>query len=799
MNKRKRWSILPLLLGGLFSIQTAQAQSYVPEWNNIKMQVKPVVGIKAYSFNLQDVKLLESPFKEAMKADANYLLKIEPDRLLSDFRTHAGMQPKAPKYGGWESSGLAGHSLGHYLSACAMQYASTKDKSYLDRVNYIVDELAETQKARKTGYVGAIPNEDKMWAEVASGNIESRGFDLNGAWAPWYTVHKIMAGLLDAYQYCGNEKALAVNKGIADWTGETIKGLSDEKMQEMMVCEYGGMAETLVNTYAITKDKKYLDLSYRFYDKSILDPLAQGKDILPGKHSNTQIPKIIASARRYELTGDKKDIAIADFFWKTVTQNHSYATGGNSNYEYLAEPGKLNDKLTDNTTETCNTYNMLKLTRHLFTLQPSAHLMDYYEKALYNHILASQNHADGMMTYFVPLRMGGRKFYSTPFDDFTCCVGSGMENHVKYGESIYFRGEDGSLFVNLFIPSELDWKEKGVKVKQETELPAKDHTTLTIATAKTTTFPLRIRRPHWGKNLQVKVNGEPQKVTPGKDGYLVLTRNWKNNDKIEFTAQSDFYTEAMPDNPNRKAVFYGPVLLAGVLGEKEPEPVTGVPVLVTSENNANKWIRTLNEEKLQFQTSGIAVPEQVNLIPFNQTGTEYYTVYWDVFTPEKWAVQKKVYEAEKQKQRDLEARTVDILRVGEMQPERDHELTGDSITNGEDHGRKWRATKQGGKLVFKMKVAPTAKNTLIATYWGMDNRDRNFDILVDGVKIASEDLNKYKASKFYDIGYDLPQELVKGKQQVTVTLQAKPKNSAGPVYGVRMVKENVATGRASAK
>jgi len=770
------------------TVKTAQAQSYVPEWNDSRLKVKPQIAIKAYTFDLKDVTLLESPFKQAMQADVNYLLTIEPDRLLSAFRTHSGLKAKGKMYEGWESSGLAGHTLGHYLSAISMHYASSGDPEFLKRVNYIVNELDECQVARKTGYIGAIPKEDTIWAEVAKGEIRSRGFDLNGGWSPWYTVHKVMAGLLDAWLYCNNKQALVICKKMADWTGETIKNLDDEKLQKMLLCEYGGMAETLVNLYAISGDKKYLDLSYKFYDKRILDPLAQKQDILPGKHSNTQIPKIIASARRYELTGDKKDKAIADFFWETVTNNHSYATGGNSNYEYLSEPGKLNDKLTENTTETCNTYNMLKLTRHLFAVDPSAALMDYYEKALYNHILASQNHQSGMMCYFVPLRMGGKKEYSDPFNTFTCCVGSGMENHVKYNESIYFRGGDGSLYVNLFIPSVLKWSEKGLSIKQESNLPANDKINFTINTLKPVTLAIRIRKPHWALNPAININGEPQQITADAQGYFVLNRKWKNNDKITFTTPENLYTEAMPDNANRRAIFYGPVLLAGILGNTEPDPLKGVPVFVTSETNPNNWLQMVDKNQFSFRTVNVSKPEEVKLIPFNQTKDEYYSVYWDVFTPELWAVQQKAYDGQKKKQQELEARTTDLLRMGEMQPERDHNFSGENAITGEDHQKKWRSTENGGYLLYEMKVDVNAQNTLINTYWDMDNRGRVFDILIDGVKLSTEDLNKYKESRFYDISYTIPIELTKGKQKVTVKLLPKQGNSAGPVYGSRMVK-----------
>jgi DUF1680 family protein len=785
----KKWFMLNVVVvSGFLTANVTYAQSYVPEWNDTRLKVKPQTEIKAYTFDLKDVQLLNSPFKQAMQVDVAYLLSVEPDRLLSGFRSHSGLKPNGKMYEGWESSGLAGHTLGHYLSAISMHYASTRDPEFLKRVNYIVKELNECQVARKTGYVGAIPKEDTVWAEVAKGDIRSRGFDLNGGWSPWYTVHKVMAGLLDAYLYCNSTQALKICKGMADWTGETIKNLDDEKLQKMLLCEYGGMAETLVNLYSITGDKKYLDLSYKFYDKRILDPLAKKKDILPGKHSNTQIPKIIASARRYELNGDKKDKAIADFFWETIVNNHSYATGGNSNYEYLSEPGKLNDRLTENTTETCNTYNMLKLTRHLFALEPSAKLMDYYEKALYNHILASQNHETGMMCYFVPLRMGGKKDYSSPFDTFTCCVGSGMENHVKYNESIYFRGADGSLYVNLFIPSVLNWKEKGLSIKQESNLPESNRSTLTVTTVKPVQMAIRVRKPKWAGNTSISINGKKQQLTADAQGYLVLNRKWKNNDKIEFTMPEDVYTEAMPDNANRRAVFYGPVLLAGILGNTEPDPLKGVPVFVTSETDPNKWLQMVDKKQLSFNATNIAKPTDVKLIPFNQTKNEYYSVYWDVFTPESWAVQQKAYDEQRKKQQELEARTTDILRIGEMQPERDHNFGGENAITGEDHQKKWRSTENGGYLQYEMKVDANNQNTLINTYWGMDNRGRTFDIIIDGIKLSTEDLNQYKESRFYDISYVIPIELTKGKQKVTVKLLPKKDNSAGPVYGSRMVK-----------
>ncbi len=775
-NKFAGW-----LLVGCLTPFCLLAQSYVPQKKS-KMQVADMVAPKVFAVPIQAVKLLDGPFKKAMEADAAYLLKIEPDRLLSDFRSHAGLQSKADRYGGWESSGLAGHTLGHYLSACALQYSSTNDSRFLDKVNYIVDELAICQSPRN-GYLGAIPKEDSMWAEVQKGNIRSRGFDLNGAWSPWYTVHKIMSGLLDAYLYCNNDKALTIQIKFADWAEKLLKNLTDDQIQLMLQCEYGGMNEALVNTYAITKDKRYLNLSYKFHDKRVLDSLAMGKDVLPGKHSNTQIPKLIGSIRRYELTGNADDKTRADFFWSTVVNHHTYAAGGNSNYEYFGPADQLSETLTDNTMETCNTYNMLKLTRHLFALNPLAGYFDYYENGLYNHILSSQNHEDGMMCYFVPLRMGGRKHFSNAFNTFTCCVGSGMENHVKYGDAIYAAGADGSLYINLFIASQLSWAESNRELKMETSLPENGNVKITFTNTNPVSYTLKIRKPKWANGqIDVLVNGKEEKFVVDEQGYINTKRKWKKDDIIEVKFPLSVYAVSMPDNRNRQAFFYGPTLLAGAFGKKEPEPVSGIPVLVTDMSEPSQWLEKINNTA-QFASLKVGQPKDIQFTPFNQISDEYYSVYFDVFSPNEWKQEQVKYEAEKQKLQQIELQTVDVLRLGEMQPERDHELTGESNT-GEGHGRKWRATRQAGTMSFIMKVDADKENTLVMSYWGMDNRGRIFDILVDGQLLATEDVNKYKSSRFYDIEYAIPVSRTKGKEKITIQLKAKPANSVGPVYGV---------------
>lgn len=767
------------------------AQSYIPEKNNGLVKVKPVIPVKAYGFNLRDVQLLDgSPFKNAMEKDAGYLLSLSADRLLHRFHQNAGLPVKAPVYGGWEIDGLSGHTLGHYLSACAMMYASTGNKAFKERVDYIVGELERCQQARKTGYIGAIPNEDSIFGKVARGDIKTGGFDLNGGWSPWYTVHKVMAGLADAYLYAGSNKALQLLKGMADWTANTINPLNPEQLQKMLRCEYGGMNDLLANLYAFTGEKKYLDLSYKFYDDFVMEPLSKKIDPMPGKHSNTNVPKAVGSARQYELTGRDSDKTIASFFWDRMTNHHSYVIGGNSNYEYCGEPDKLNDRLSDNTNETCNTYNMLKLTRHLFSWQPVSQLGDYYERALYNHILASQNPETGMMCYFVPLRMGTQKTFSDSFNTFTCCVGSGMENHSKYQEGIYYEGADGSLFVNLFIPSQLNWKTKKLSIRQETRYPEEGLTRLTVLTAKPSLFAMRLRKPWWAtKGYTITVNGKPVTNAGEENGFIIIRRKWSNNDILSFSAPMSLYTESMPDNPNRVAFLYGPLVLAGQLGTQMPDPVYGVPVLLTDNKNINDWIKPA-AAPLTFTTKGVGKPMDVQLSPFYSTYKQYYSVYWDYFTPDQWTSRQAEYEAEKKIAREIEEKTIDHFRIGEMQPERDHNLTaGEKSYVSDALGINGREARSGSYFSFEMKVDPQAaeKTDLLLTYIG-DDKGRKFDILVEGKLIATEDWKGGTTGKFYNITYPIPAELLRGKQSITVRIEANHNRTAGRIFGARTVR-----------
>lgn len=783
----------------LFASVCCHAQSYVPEKTNASVKVKPVVQVKAYAFNLKEVKLLNSPFKHAMEMDSVYLLSLKPDRLLHRFHQFAGLPTKDSVYQGWESDGLSGHTLGHYLSAASMMYIATGNVEFKNRVNYIVEELAKCQQARKTGYVGAIPKEDSIFGKVAKGEIKSSGFDLNGGWSPWYTVHKVMAGLCDAYLYCNNKKALEVVVGMADWTYNTVSHLDDSTRLKMLNCEYGGMNDVLANIYSFTGNKKYLDLSYKFYDEFVMGQLAKHIDPLPGKHSNTNVPKAIGSARQYELTGNERDKTIALYFWESMVKHHSYVIGGNSNYEYCGGRDSLSERLSDATCETCNTYNMLKLTRHLFALNPSGELMDYYERALYNHILASQRPTDGMMTYFVPLRMGSKKEFSRPFTTFTCCVGSGIENHSKYAEQIYSHGDHGELFVNLFIPSIVNWKEEGIVLKQETSFPEANTSTFVYLGETSKTFTLLIRKPFWssGKTRFFMNGKENQNIKSYDDkfefdridGYIPLRVTMKKNDRLEMRFTMGLYTESMPDNSNRIAFKYGPLVLAGLLGKDMPDPVYGTPVLLTDNKNVNDWVKTASQP-LEFEMKEVGKPFDVKLIPFYKAYDQYYSVYWDYFNNADWAARQAEYEAEKKRAKEIEEKTIDNFRIGEMQPERDHNLkAGDRSYVSDAIGRKGREARTDSYFSFEMKTGNVIDCNLLLTYIG-DDKDRKFDILIDGIRIATEEWKGGKTGKFYDIEYKIPEDMLKGKEKISVRVEANYGKTAGRVFGARLIHGN---------
>ena len=749
------------------------------------------IKMKAEPFPLSDVQLLAGPFADANKICVSYLETVDPDRLLHSFRENSGLKPKGKIYGGWENSGLAGHSLGHFLTACSQEFASSANPKLKAKLDYIVSELMECQKSRPDGYIAAMPDGDRVWAEVKKGDIRSHGFDLNGLWSPWYTHHKVLIGLIDTYKLASNKDALVVAQKFADWMIDETKGLTPEQWEKMLGCEYGGMNDALAELYSITSKSQYLDLARKFYDHRVLDPLSNGEDDLPGKHSNTQIPKIIGLARLSEISPSETDAKAAKFFWETVVHHHTYAIGGNSNHEYLGKPDQLNDRVSSNTCETCNTYNMLKLTRHLFEWEPSAAYFDYYERAHLNHILASQDPKTGGVTYFMPLGPGSRRQYSNAFDDFTCCHGSGMENHTKHADSIYFHEGNKRLYVNLFIASKLSYQ--GQKLEMDTEFPSRENVSITIKSGPSKAYEMAIRHPGWATGpVEVSVNGKLFETLSKPSSYIVIRRTWKAGDKVAFKLPMSLHSEAMPDNPKRAALMYGPLVLAADLAPRgvsrnEPTDIERFPVLVTDKKPISSWL-VKDPAKLEFKTQGVARPNEVTFKPFYQMNRTRYMVYMDEFSDSEWTTAEAAYRAEEARRKDLQDRTIDNVRIGEMQPERDHKLTSEKNDVRGTDGKNFRSPMTDGWFQVEMKCDPAVATELVVTYWGNERMRPDFEILVDGKAVASETLKGKPMNSFFDVTYSIPSELTKGKSMVVVRIQTKPGKGGASVSGIRLVR-----------
>ncbi len=760
--------------------------------------------IVAQPFPLSDIRLTGGPFATSHEATAKYLLTLEPERLLAGFRVNSGLKAKGEIYGGWETGGLSGHSLGHYLTACSQEFAHSGDKRYKEKVDAIVEGLAECQQSRPDGFLSAFRFQggfdrvrlDKIWGDVKAGTLRSGGFDLNGMWSPWYVHHKVLAGLLDAQALCENNKAIEVAQKFADWAIEETKELDAQHWQRMLGTEYGGMNDCLAELYSRTKDHKYLELAQKFYDTRVLDPLSKGQDDLPGKHSNTQIPKIIGLARLYELTGEAKDRETADFFWDRVVNHHTYAIGGNSNGEYLGQPDRLSERISTNTCETCNTYNMLKLTRHVFEWDRKASQMDFYERAYYNHILASQDPATGMVTYFVPLQTGAARGFSNPFDDFTCCHGSGMENHTKHGDTAYFHDGAKTLWVNLFMPTELSWREAGLKIKQDTQFPFSNEVSLSVLEGRPRKFNMLVRHPGWSKGeIVFKVNGKEVARSTEQSSYASINRTWRKGDKLEFSLPMSLHTEATPDNAKRVAILYGPIVLAADMGpapagrrRRNSGTLERTPVLIGSERPLEDWLQPIPDTPLGFKTVNAAKPNDLTFKPFYSLYHERTGVYLDEFTPSEWDAKEIEYRAEEARQKDLEARTVDNMLIGQMQPERDHHLTQERNDVREQNGRSTRQPLMNGWFEFDIKVDPAQPVDLVMTYWGNDRNHPDFKILVDGKQVATDTLEGKPLNRYYDVDYPLPVDATKGKSTVKVRIESSASHVGPTVGGARIVR-----------
>lgn len=744
------------------------------------------VELKSKPVSLNAVRLLPSRFKEAQDVNGKYLLMLDPYRLLHGFYKNAGLPTKGEGYGGWETMGIAGHSLGHYLSGLALHYAATGDVRFKGKAEIIVKELALCQANRPDGYIGAIPDGDRVWNEIRKGEIRSKGFDLNGIWVPWYTQHKVFAGLIDAYQLAGIKGALPIATKLGDWAIEVTSNLDAPKWQTMLACEHGGMNESLADLFDITGEKKYLDLARKFHHDAVLKPLEEGVDKLAGLHSNTQIPKLIGLAKLYEIEGESADRKGSEFFWDRIVNHRTFSMGGNSNGEHLTTAGRLSDQLSASSAETCNTYNMLKLTKHIHTWDGDAKRYDFYERALYNHILASQRPTDAMKTYFVPLQPQARRSFSSPYDNFTCCHGTGMENHAKYGEAIYTHGAN-ELQVNLYIPSQIIDPSESFAVTQTGDYERDQKVTIKIDRAPANEHSLALRVPFWTVGEpKITLNGKSVSIKRSADGYARIKATFKQGDEVKVHFPAEIRFEPTPDNPKKTSVLYGPVVLVGVQEEEGEIPA---PVFVPKEGaDLKKSFQRSKSNTLRFVSKSLIKPKDLTLVPFHEVYDKTYTTYFDVFTAEEWKVKEEEYRKAIAAREALEKATTDLFRVGEMQPERDHDVQGENTGVGEHSGRKWRHAMDGW-FSFRMKVDPKVEHTFVCDYFSGDF-GREFEILVDGVLLSDEKRSRPQNPGFVQIKYAIPATMTQGKQSVVIMFRSKNKSIAGGLYGARMVRND---------
>jgi uncharacterized protein len=723
--------------------------------------------VHVHPFALQQIRLLDGPLREAAERNKAFLRGMELDRLLHTFRLTAGIPTSAQPLGGWEEPKveLRGHFTGHYLSACALMYASDGDAVLKAKADTLVVELAKCQDKLGGGYLSAYPEEFIDRVE-ATGKV----------WAPYYTLHKIYQGLIDIYVYTGNTQALDVVKKMAAWAKKRTDRLNDEQMQKMLNTEFGGMSESMFNLYAITHDPDHLALAKRFEKRWFLDPLADRTDKLKGLHVNTHVPQVIATARGYELTGEDRYHTIASFFWKQVVDARSYATGGTSNGEmWGTEPYHLATQLGPGTEETCCSYNMLKLTSHLFSWDPAPEYAEYYERAYLNSILPSQDAKTGMLMYYKPLGSGWYKTFGTPRNSFWCCTGTGVESFGRLGSDIYYHDEN-SVYVNLFIPSEVRWEEKGLTLRQETQFPSIASTRLTLHAKRPTTVALKIRVPHWSKTgARVKINGTMLDVTSSPGSYLVLERTWKDGDKIDVEYQMSLYLHPMPDNPSIAAIMYGPILLAGKLdnggladtlriGPMAPQlPPARPPVFVTGSDDVNSWIEPVPGKPLTFRSKGIGNPKDVELIPLINITDQRYAVYWSLFTKSGWEEAKREGE-------QMAGKMLDNLLVGDQVSESAHALVGNEIQRSPDTGKHWVSTKDWFNL--SMKVLIDRPVSLKLTYAKADT-GREYSIAVDDIPVEVKPTVKEMADGTVEAEYSIPLALTQSRRTAIVSFSSR--------------------------
>ena len=764
-------------------------------------------------FPLADVKLLEGPFQHARDINIKVLLAYDVDRLLAGYRKEAGLPEKAKIFSNWD--GLDGHVGGHYLSALAMNYAATKNAECKKRMDYMLAELKSYQDANginnpgwAKGYLGAVPNGKKIWSTLQQGDFAA----YKGAWVPWYNVHKMYAGLRDAWMYTGDKDAREIFLKFCDWAVNITAALTEKQMQSMLDMEHGGMNEIFADAYQMTGEEKYIMVAKRFSHKMLLDAMAVKKDNLDNKHANTQVPKAVGFQRIGEVTKDDAYKTAGDFFWETVTTKRSLAFGGNSRREFFPAVAAASDFVNDvEGPESCNSYNMLRLAEDLFRVNPLAKYADYYERTLYNHILSTQHPQHGGYVYFTPARPRHYRVYSTPNEGMWCCVGSGMENHGKYNQFIYTH-ENDALYVNLFVASELNWKAKKVKIKQQTLFPYGEKTSITI-TEGSSLFSLMIRYPSWVKDgaLKVMVNGKAISFTNHPLSYIAVKRLWKKGDVITITLPMHNSIEYMPNVPNYIAIMHGPILLAAKTGTEDLKglvaddgrwshiaggkklPLDKAPIIIEDNiKSLTNRLKPVTGKPLTFSATNVKMINATDIVfePFYKIHDARYMMYWMTLSNAGYRTYVDSIAVTEKQKLELQKRTVDFVAPGEQQPEADHFIQKQNSNAGNQHDEFWRDARGDGYFSYQLATNNETGLSMLVKYWGAEWGNRKFDIYIDDAKLVTEDnTGKWNLSQFQQIEYKIPDAMIKGKSKVRVKFQALPGNTAGAVYYIRLIRK----------
>ena len=768
----------------------------------------------ADEFPLGDVTLLDGPLKKARDLNIKTLLQYDCDRLLAPYLKEAGLTPRAKAYPNWD--GLDGHVGGHYLTAMALNAATGNEECRM-RMLHMIGELQLCANANAMnhpewgkGYVGGMPNSDRIWSTFKKGDFRV----YFGSWAPFYNLHKMYAGLRDAWLYCGNNDAKLLFLGFCDWAIDLTADLSDEQMEQMLGNEHGGMNEVLADAYAITKDKKYLDAAKRFSHRRLLTPMSQHQDNLDNMHANTQVPKVVGFERISELSGDEHYHNAADFFWDIVTGERSLAFGGNSRREHFPSKEACTDFINDiDGPESCNTNNMLKLTEDMHRRNPEARYADYYELATFNHILSSQHPEHGGYVYFTPARPRHYRNYSAPNEAMWCCVGTGMENHGKYGQFIYTHVKN-ALYVNLFVASELNWKKKGLTLRQETNFPYAETSRITITSGKGE-FPLLVRYPGWVSpgEFSVKVNGQSVDIITGPSSYVTINRKWKKGDIVDITFPMHNSVKYLPNVPQYIALMHGPILLgmktgtedlAGLIADDsrfgqyaggKKLPINEAPILVNDDIEAIACQLTPIAGKPLHFTLNTKMENAIHneIQPFFEIHDSRYMIYWLALSEQSYKSYLADLAKAEQERQALEARTVDKVQPGEQQPETDHKMETDRSSTGNTNDVFWRDARDGHYFSYLMQTAGHTDLSLRLTFWGVGEwKTHEFDILIDDQLLTSvNNTGKYRISEFKHETFSIPASMLKGKQQIRVKFVAKQGKQIGEIYGVRLVSPEV--------